>query len=239
MEVSILAISKFCIAKEHGMSVIKDILNTSSDHLLFSEYLRNNMETFVQSRKNAKELYKILKEKGIFNGSYRWFTCLYARERARFFKIQESGTIYMEKEGKRENRVTRKKSLPTAGKNESQERKDHLSMEEISDNREEKEEAIPEQQYRLKSRVDLEVPVDEIQEAINAGARIDEEWGDYTGVIFAPGNRDARRFQKWLPRKVSEKYGLEYREKDKIATKTEVLELIPELDLIFVKERGL
>jgi hypothetical protein len=169
------------------------------------------MKTFLKSRKSIKEIYQILRKEGIFEGSYNWFAHVFSREKAHCLKNDDIETEKRETEEERE-KFTTEKHPPATKEN----------AEEINDD------TIPEE-YKLKYRANLEVPIDEVREALDAGAQLEDEYQNYTGVIYALGKQDARLFRKWLPQNICERHGLEYQEKGNIAAKADVIELLAKL----------
>jgi hypothetical protein len=217
-----LQVSKFRIKGKDGASVIKMILAPDPDS--FVGYLRVNMEAFLKSRKNMREIYHVLKREGVFSGSYYWFAHLFAREKAYYLndELQKTGK---EADPDVENGVS---SLTAETIPQGTQIPDGKIGGKVAVVYGEKE--IPER-FKLKHRADLEVPINEVQESLDAGAMIEDQYESYTGVIFAPGKQDVRRFQKWLPQSVCERFDLPYRSKENVATKSDVLGILDSLDL--------
>jgi hypothetical protein len=197
------------------------------ENLTLEEYIRKNMNRFLCSRKKVHEIYEILREEGIFAISYSWFSRLFAREKIKYLKAENSEA----KEEIRKGEEEKEKLFTTEKRLSQKERKDNSEEENVrnfhvtTEPGAPKESMIPEK-YKLKLRAVLEVPISEIQEALDAGAKLEDELGSYTGVIFASGKKDARCFEKWLPQDICERYELRYREKKDMANKAEVIRLL-------------
>lgn len=209
--------SKFQVKISEGDIVIEEIRKSFKSlpgYVTFHEYIKSNMGFFLESGGTAKEIFKILRDRKIYEGSYSWFLRLFLSEKKNY--LRKNPITIQEKTG--ENDYSFEKQ-----KNESS--PSNIGFEGSTNE-------IP-AKYKLKRRANLEVPINEIQEALYAGAMLEDVFEKHTGVIFAPGGRDARRFQKWLSQDFCKKHDLEYRRKENmiVATKSEVLDLIPQLDL--------
>jgi hypothetical protein len=112
---------KHYVEREKGLEAVKDILSTERGST-FTEYLKENMELFLKSRKNVKEIYTILKEKDIFEGSYSWFRRVFEREKTRILEKLKNNNTEMDG-GSEENQAILKEFFSTKEKYESQEKK--------------------------------------------------------------------------------------------------------------------
>jgi hypothetical protein len=77
-------LGKTYILKERGTSVIKELFDSLPETISLEEYLRENMELFLKSRKSVNVIYTELKEKGIVKSSYSWFSRLFSKAKANY-----------------------------------------------------------------------------------------------------------------------------------------------------------
>jgi hypothetical protein len=66
--------------------IVKELIEHSSEVISLKEFLRENMEAFLNSRKKIMEIYNYLKEKGLVVHSYSWFRSLFIQEKTNYLK---------------------------------------------------------------------------------------------------------------------------------------------------------